>query len=84
MTITEAKNCKGKRGYIEGTPFPTLPSMTGEVMCHGYTDYDAINHITGKLTRVIEVAISKKHDNGLYGSALVDRKLVKLLPKELA
>ena len=80
MTIAELHNCKNKKGFIEGTPFGTCPEITGEVTCHGYTDYNDINVITGDVTRVTQVYIYYKCPGDLFGrTALIDRKFVELV-----
>ena len=80
MTITEMYRCKGKKGYIESSPYGSSPEITGEVECLGFTDYIHINPISGEKLRVTQIAILYSVPGSVFKrTCLVNREHIKLI-----
>lgn len=67
MTVREAISSENKKVFITGTPFPTLPSLTGEHICRGYQRALVYDPHTGKEKRVHMILVMK-NPHGLASS----------------
>lgn len=67
MTVQQAISAENKKVYIRGTPFATLPDITGEMICRGYQRQIVYNPHTGEEKRVHMILVMK-NPHGLASS----------------
>lgn len=83
MTVREAISAEDKHVYIHGTPFPTLPNLTGEHICRGYLRQKVYDGRSGKEKRIHQILVVKDPHGLASSGSWIDIDKAELIKEAL-